>query len=88
MTIPASIPEPNRHSPRSGNGMDRAEKRPSRAEAEEAVRTLIAWAGDDPSREGLADTPSRVVESYSEFFAGYGGDPYEILSRTFEDVQG
>ena len=67
---------------------DLAEKRPSRAEAEEAVRTLIAWAGDDPSREGLADTPARVAEAYEEFFAGYEGDPYDILSRTFEDVQG
>jgi GTP cyclohydrolase IA len=88
MTTSASLPEPKRTSHRNGNGVDRDEKRPSRAEAEEAVRTLIAWAGDDPSREGLADTPSRVVESYSEFFAGYGGDPYEILSRTFEDVEG
>jgi GTP cyclohydrolase IA len=52
------------------------------------VRTLIAWAGDDPTREGLIDTPSRVVESYAEFFAGYGGDPHDILSRTFGDVQG
>lgn len=80
--------------PRSSRGLngghagDRAEKRPSRAEAEEAVRTLIAWAGDDPSREGLADTPARVAESYEEFFAGYEGDPYDILSRTFEDVEG
>src|SRR5271165_2315704 len=63
-------------------------RRPSREEAEEAVRTLIAWAGDDPSREGLIDTPGRVAEAYEEFFAGYGGDPYEILTRTFEDVQG
>ena len=88
MTISASTPEPDARGLRNGNGVDRAEKRPSRAEAEEAVRTLIAWAGDDPSREGLADTPSRVVESYGEFFAGYDGDPYDILSRTFEDVQG
>lgn len=72
---------------RDGSG-DLAENRPSRAEAEEAVRTLIAWAGDDPTREGLADTPSRVVEAYEEYFAGYDADPYDILSRTFEDVQG
>jgi GTP cyclohydrolase I len=63
-------------------------KRPSRKEAEAAVETLIAWAGDDPSREGLAETPKRVVEAFEEFFAGYAGDPVEILSRTFEDVQG
>lgn len=63
-------------------------RRPTREEAEEAVRTLIAWAGDDPSREGLLDTPSRVVEAYEEFFAGYDGDPFEILDRTFGEVQG
>ena len=57
-------------------------------QAEEAVRTLIAWAGDDPAREGLLDTPGRVVEAYHEFFAGYEGDPYEALDRTFEDVKG
>jgi GTP cyclohydrolase I len=62
--------------------------RPSRQEAEDAVRTLLAWAGDDPSREGLAETPSRVVDSYGEFFSGYAADPVDILSRTFEDVQG
>ena len=62
--------------------------RPSKEEAMEAVRTLIRWAGDDPSREGLIDTPKRVVNAYREFFAGYEDDPVEILSRTFEDVQG
>ncbi len=84
----ASTPKPNGRAVRGGDSEDLAEKRPSRAEAEEAVRTLIAWAGDDPSREGLADTPSRVVDAYEEFFAGYNADPYDILSRTFEDVQG
>jgi GTP cyclohydrolase IA len=63
-------------------------KRPSRDEAEEAVRTLIAWAGDDPNREGLVDTPGRVVEAYDEWFKGYHADPNEFLSRTFEDVKG
>jgi GTP cyclohydrolase IA len=63
-------------------------KRPSRDEAEEAVRTLIAWAGDDPRREGLIDTPGRVVEAYDEWFKGYAADPNEFLSRTFEDVKG
>src|SRR5208337_2832262 len=70
------------------NGAADVERRPSREEAEAAVRTLIAWAGDDPTREGLTDTPGRVVEAFEEFFAGYGGDPFDILSRTFEDVQG
>jgi len=63
-------------------------KRPSREEAEAAVRTLIAWAGDDPAREGLLDTPKRVVNSYKEFFSGYAEDPIEALDRTFEDVGG
>jgi GTP cyclohydrolase I len=62
--------------------------RPSREEAEAAVRVLIRWAGDDPAREGLLDTPSRVVRSYEEFFAGYAQEPREILSRTFSEVQG
>lgn len=62
--------------------------RPTREEAEEAVRTLIRWAGDDPAREGLLDTPSRVVRSYDEFFAGYQSDPVDILARTFSEVGG
>lgn len=62
--------------------------RPSREQAEEAVRTLILWAGDDPSREGLKDTPKRVVKSYEEFFEGYNADPEDILQRTFEEVEG
>lgn len=62
--------------------------RPTREEAEAAVRTLIAWAGDDPTREGLLDTPRRVTKAYGEFFAGYGQDPAEILSKTFKEVGG
>ena len=62
--------------------------RPSRAEAEAAVRTLIRWAGDDPGREGLVGTPDRVVRAYEEFFAGYDQDPAEILQRTFEETDG
>ena len=62
--------------------------RPSRESAEDAVRTLIRWAGDDPAREGLHDTPARVVRSYEEFFAGYHNDPEQILSRTFSEVDG
>ena len=65
-----------------------AVKRPSREEAMEAVRTLIAWAGDDPRREGVIDTPKRVVDAYGEWFEGYNLDPAKELSRTFEDVQG
>jgi GTP cyclohydrolase I len=62
--------------------------RPSREKAQEAVRTLIAYAGDDPDREGLRDTPKRVVGAYDEFFAGYKECPLEVLSRTFDDVAG
>lgn len=62
--------------------------RPSRAEAEQAVNTLIRWAGDDPSREGLIDTPARVVRAYEQWFAGYGQQPDELLQRTFEEIAG
>jgi GTP cyclohydrolase I len=60
--------------------------RPSREEAEAAVRTLIAWAGDDPRRDGLIDTPQRVVDAYEEFYAGYRQNAAEALDRTFEDI--
>ena len=63
-------------------------RRPSRAEAEAAVRTLTGWAGDDPRREGLQATPGRVVRAYEEWFAGYGQNPEEILERTFGEVAG
>ena len=63
-------------------------KRPTEKEAAEAVRMLIRWAGDDPAREGLHDTPMRVVRSYREFFAGYEQDPTEVLARTFSEVEG
>jgi GTP cyclohydrolase I len=62
--------------------------RPSRAEAERAVRTLIAWAGDDPDREGLRDTPKRVAKAYEDFYAGYRHSAADALERTFEDVGG
>ena len=62
--------------------------KPSREEAMDAVRTMIAWAGDDPSREGLLETPKRVIKAYDEFFAGYDMDPDEILNKTFEEVAG
>ena len=62
--------------------------KPTREQAMDAVRTLLAWAGDDPRREGLIDTPKRVVDAYGEWFEGYSADPDKELSRIFEDVQG
>ena len=62
--------------------------RPSREEAEAAVRVLLRWAGDDPTREGLLDTPKRVAKAYREWFRGYDEDPVEMLQRTFEEVEG
>ena len=62
--------------------------KPSREEAKEAVRTMLAWAGENPNREGLIETPERVVSAYEEFFAGYDMDPDEILDKTFEEVAG
>ena len=72
------------------SSFERAEplEKPSREEAEAAVRTLLAWTGDDPRREGLLDTPKRVVKAYEEWFSGYTEDPVKYLSRTFDDVQG
>lgn len=64
----------------------RPDQRPSRSDAEAAVRTLIEWAGDDPDREGLAGTPGRVARAYEEFFAGYDEDPVALLSTTFEET--
>ena len=64
------------------------EKSVSREEAEKAVETLIKWAGDDPSREGLKETPKRVVNAFNEFFSGYNESPDHYLNKTFEDVQG
>ncbi|MBO6086440.1 MAG: GTP cyclohydrolase I FolE [Acetobacter sp.] len=64
------------------------QNRPTRAEAEEAVRTLLRWAGDDPHREGLQETPSRVVRAYTDFFSGYTHNPDSLLSRTFSEVDG
>jgi GTP cyclohydrolase I len=63
-------------------------KKPSREEAEAAIRTLLLWAGEDPEREGLHDTPARVVRAYEEFFKGYAEDPSAILQRTFEEIEG
>ncbi len=65
-----------------------SDPKPSRTEAEAAVRTLLRWAGDDPDREGLLDTPGRVVRAYEEWFKGYDEDPVAMLQRTFEEVEG
>jgi len=65
-----------------------ANDKPTREQAEAAVRTLLSWAGDDPRREGLLDTPKRVVNAYSDWFSGYGDDPRAYLERTFEEVAG
>ena len=73
---------------RSATRARKTSERPSRATAENAVRTLIQWAGDDPSREGLRGTPARVVRAYEEWFAGYFEDPRDYLQRTFEEVAG
>jgi GTP cyclohydrolase I len=62
--------------------------RPDRAEVEAAFRTIIRWAGDDPRRDGLAETPARVARAFEEFFAGYAQDPSEILQKTFEEIEG
>jgi GTP cyclohydrolase I len=69
---------------KSGHGP----KKPSRAEAEAAIRTMLLWAGEDPEREGLKDTPKRVARAYEEFFKGYTEDPVELLTRTFEEIEG
>ena len=74
--------------PRKPSRQALAAARPTRAQAEDAVRTLLRWAGDDPAREGLLDTPSRVVRAYEEHFGGYGHDPKLVLARTFEEVEG
>ena len=66
----------------------RPPNKPSRAEAEDAVRVMIRWAGDDPGREGLKGTPARVVRAYQEWFSGYDEDPRDYLQRTFEEVAG
>ena len=67
---------------------DAPDGRPTRAEAENALRVLLRWAGDDPDREGLQDTPSRVARAYQEWFSGYATDPVSLLERTFEETDG
>ncbi|MES2985346.1 MAG: GTP cyclohydrolase I FolE [Pseudomonadota bacterium] len=74
--------------PPAANSNQQPLTRPSADEAREAVRTLIRWAGDNPNREGLIDTPNRVIEAYREFYAGYDEDPDAVLAKTFEEVAG
>ena len=71
-----------------GEEAEKGPGKPSREEAEEAVRTLLRWAGDDPTRPGLLGTPDRVVRAYEEYFQGYNEDPYELLERTFDETDG
>jgi GTP cyclohydrolase IA len=80
------MPFPDDRTGAAGEPM--ANDKPSREQAEAAIRTLLAWAGDDPTREGLADTPKRVVTAYGDWFSGYGEDPADYLQRTFEEVEG
>ena len=68
--------------------LNRLAPRPTQAQAEDAVKTLLLWAGDDPAREGLLDTPKRVAKAYREWFAGYEDDPRDVLLRSFEEVEG
>ena len=81
-------PALNIMSPNPPGALSHSTDRPSPEEAEAAVRTLIRWAGDNPDREGLLDTPRRVVKSYGELFGGYAIDPVSLLERTFEEVEG
>ncbi len=73
---------------RDNGKSEAAPEKPSRADAEKAVRTLLQWAGDDPDREGLLGTPDRVVRAFDEWFAGYSVDPVDLLKRTFEEIEG
>ncbi|MFQ5534120.1 MAG: GTP cyclohydrolase I FolE [Sphingomonadales bacterium] len=80
--------EPTTVTPVDLRNVDKAAARPTRTEAEEAVRVLLRWAGDDPDREGLSDTPARVVRAYEEYFAGFQQEPVSYLERTFEQIEG
>ena len=80
--------KPNVKKPMKAVSNNATSNKPSREKAMDAVRTLIEWAGDDPNREGLIETPKRVVNAYRQFFEGYEQDPEEILRKTFEEVEG
>jgi GTP cyclohydrolase I len=79
---------PNLHALRRAEPPQPEAQKPSRAEVEAAVRTIIRWTGEDPGRDGLIETPARVTRSFEEFFSGYGQDPVEILEKTFEETEG
>jgi len=79
---------PAKIQPVSARGVAAEKVRPSREQAEDAIRTLLRYMGEDPEREGLLDTPGRVVSAYDEWFAGYSADPVEYLQRTFEEIEG
>jgi GTP cyclohydrolase I len=88
-SAPRSIPvSPNVHALDRARSPQPEIQKPSRAEVEAAVRTIIRWTGEDPERDGLIETPARVTRSFEEFFSGYGRDPVEILEKTFEEIEG
>ena len=80
--------KPPKASVETGSSVAGAASRPDRAEAEAAVTTLLKWAGEDPSRDGLHETPARVVKAFEEYFSGYDQDPAAILRKTFEEIEG
>jgi GTP cyclohydrolase I len=79
---------PHLHALRRAEAPQPEVQKPSRADVEAAVRTIIRWTGEDPERDGLIETPARVTRSFEEFFSGYGQDPVEILEKTFEEIEG
>src|SRR6476469_439371 len=79
---------PNLHALRRAEAPQPEDQKPSRADVEAAVRTIIRWTGEDPERDGLIETPARVTRSFEEFFSGYRQDPVEILEKTFEEIEG
>jgi hypothetical protein len=79
---------PNVHMLDRARTPQREVQKPSRAEVEAAVRTIIRWTGEDPERDGLIETPARVTRSFEEFFSGYAQDPVEILEKTFDEIEG
>jgi GTP cyclohydrolase IA len=85
---PSAVPESPEMTVKKATAVKTAAALPSREEAEKAVETLLRWAGDDPAREGLLDTPKRVAKAFEEWFQGYKEDPEEYLKRTFEEVEG
>ena len=85
--IATNFPTPE-YFPKTAKCAMTSTKKPTREEAEAAVRTILRWAGDDPDRDGLIETPSRVVRAYEEYFRGYDEDPHDILQKTFEEIEG